>query len=1451
MKQSGLSLAIAAIVVMVMVPMVLAPVTSTQKAVYLKGRPGIGGQAILPDRPAHLIIQLEDNPTEEEKAALAARGIRLLEYIPEHAWIAMVDNPRQLLPNLHAASFLPSDKTSAPAGLVTIRLFGDVSREEGEDIVKGVQPDALYITETGSWLARLTGEQIRQLTEEDAVQRIEPARRPLATALDGLRTAAGVDPLHTAAYDLNGSGVVVAIWDAGWVQNNHPDMDGRVIIGDNASCQAEGSAYCSTQTHPTHVGGIIGGNGSLVKGVQRGVAWNATIMSYEWPDLGESEVLRETNDSATAYGAVISQNSWGYLTSSSTCGIDLGDYDSFTQSYDNITRGMHSSGNRTVLVVFSAGNERTKTNCNQSTKLTNTTTGPGGTAKNVITVGSVNSNDNSMTSYSSWGPTDDGRLKPEVVAPGDESGGNRINSTCPTSTYCTSGGTSMAAPAVSGVAALLVQDYRRTHGDASPAPSTVKALLLHTATDLNNTGPDFTTGYGLINATRAVDVIRQDGNGSVYIRQDSVTDGTNDTITILVPAGTAELRLTLVWDDYPASVSAAKTLVNDLDLVVTNSSGSRFYPWTLSPFTSPLAAAVQSTTDNTNIVEQVLVTSPQSGVWTIRMNGTSVPQGPQNYSLVSSSNLAGVVATANLPEDNIVINNSTMLFNCSGSVTDGTGLSSLSLFTNTSWGSINTSNVTGFSNNTVFRHTNFSDGAVVWGCRAVSNMSAIHFSANRTFTNQENPKWSANTTSVVTIYSPETLSFFNVTWTDNTRISTAILEANWSGENANYTMHNMSSVYQFNTSLPAGTVRWRSYANDSTGNLNGTDQQTFSVTRAVPDLLILLNGSSANLSINESQFVNITVQSTVAANNSILLNGSLVDNRTANYQNISRFTSPGVYNISLFFGSNLNYTANITTLFLTVNDTTLPVFRSVRVVPRYLLADENITVNVNATDNVNVTVVSFNISNSSFSSFQLLTAVNQTFFNISYNASALAPGTYTIILRANDSQGNTQNTSFAVTVSTPVILGFTIRDYLDAAQNVTHIRIIHEGRNETRNESSATASLSMSIASGFWDVEVAGGFNVTVRSLNASVNETFKITVEPNISNAQPLPSNTRAFINISAVSVNTTFANATIILVYNDSLFTNETRLNAFACHQWNSTNASCDSSWENVSANSSFDKNNNMVTVQTTNLSAFSVVETFSCGDGIVDANESCDGSALNGQSCASRGFTGGSLSCSASCAFVTSGCSSGSGGSGGGGSGGGATAKAELRLTSPADASGVKGRHIQIPLTVTNNGTTKVNVSFAASGCSSCIFRFPSLTLAAGQKETTNLTVNSTAAGSFAISIKATAGITGANASIRLDVTECASGEATCQQETRQECIAGKWSASGCPLGCDGSSCREPPLPPESPPAAQQPPVIAGRQFLPASSGQESGLEGMILLIVAAAALAAIALVVWLKR
>jgi len=255
-------------------------------------------------------------------------------------------------------------------------------------------------------------------------------------------------------------------------------------------------------------------------------------------------------------------------------------------------------------------------------------------------------------------------------------------------TYRVFTGTSLSAPAVTGVVALLLQQYREQKGadlaTAPPAPSTIKALLIHSARDLVHQkadardrlnpdtkspvllppGPDFASGYGLVDARAASVLLASDGTSARKIVEASAASGAMHTYRVALGTGVSfsALRATLAWDDAPGSPTQALTqlqLVNDLDLVAISPSGKAHGPWVLDP--PPLDQKTASSgydpikpadvkaarrcvsaepwkdktcQDHRNNVEQVLVDAPERGWWTIKVRAGKVSGGPQRYSLV-------------------------------------------------------------------------------------------------------------------------------------------------------------------------------------------------------------------------------------------------------------------------------------------------------------------------------------------------------------------------------------------------------------------------------------------------------------------------------------------------------------------------------------------------------------------------------------------------------------------------------------------------------------------------------------------------------------------------------------------------------------------------------------------------------------------------------------------------
>lgn len=239
-------------------------------------------------------------------------------------------------------------------------------------------------------------------------------------------------------------------------------------------------------------------------------------------------------------------------------------------------------------------------------------------AKNIITVGSVDSFA-VVAPLSSKGPAYDGRIKPELVAFGQD-------------------GSSGAAATTSGVALLLQQAYKQNNNGELPPAALVKAVLINTADDIETPGPDFTSGFGNVNAFKAANTILQEQ----YI-EGSITQGNTQQFDITIPAGLRRYSITLCWSDPPANTNAGSALVNDLDLVLHHTNtGINFYPWVLStfPHKDSLLLPARRSRDSLNNVEKITIDNPEAGNYRIVINGFSVPQAPQSFSITYQADTA-------------------------------------------------------------------------------------------------------------------------------------------------------------------------------------------------------------------------------------------------------------------------------------------------------------------------------------------------------------------------------------------------------------------------------------------------------------------------------------------------------------------------------------------------------------------------------------------------------------------------------------------------------------------------------------------------------------------------------------------------------------------------------------------------------------------------------------------
>ena len=423
-----------------------------------------------------------------------------------------------------------------------------------------------------------------------------------------------------AGLNLNGENMIAGVWDGGLVRESHNLLEDRVLQIDNPG---------SISSHATHVSGTMVGSASQVNGQAKGMAPMAELLAY---DFGADE---PEMTSAASQGMILSNHSYG-IPADNVPLWRLGYYDSNARNIDRIIYNAPY-----YLPIIAAGNDR-QSGANSGDGGYDYLTDKG-VAKNNIVVAATfevleyeDASDVFMSSFSSWGPTDDGRIKPDISAKGVNmySASGESNAS-----YTNMSGTSMATPNVSGSLLLLQQHYNDLNGEYMLA-STLRALALHTADEAGFApGPDYRFGWGLLNTQHAAQVISQDGTESMIITE---TLDANDVYTYTFKAdGTQEISATIAWTDPAANPLpggnedvATPSLVNDLDLRISQDGGVTFLPWVLDVAT-PTAGATNgdNVVDN---VEKIEINTPEAGDYIVRVShkGQLLVNDSQVFSLV-------------------------------------------------------------------------------------------------------------------------------------------------------------------------------------------------------------------------------------------------------------------------------------------------------------------------------------------------------------------------------------------------------------------------------------------------------------------------------------------------------------------------------------------------------------------------------------------------------------------------------------------------------------------------------------------------------------------------------------------------------------------------------------------------------------------------------------------------
>jgi len=658
---------------------------------------------------AAYIVQFRGPIEEEWPAQIEFLGARLVDYIPDYAFLVWMDGQAQAkIENLKQVRWVglyqPAYKLSPNLDpnqrLYRVALFEELDQQTVESRLEDLNTPTTRVAGKVFTLALPEGETragIETVAAWPEVLWIEnqPAYRLQNDVGGGIMNAPAA---WSSGY--TGSGMIVTVADSGIDSgvdtpsngDMHPDFDNRMTQISSWPVQDDGCSGCCYANvgaddgpadrdsgHGTHVLGSVGGNGKASSGQFKGPAFEASLTFQaveQWvdfgPDCGEGsgyEVagippdISQLFSEAYGWGSRVHSNSWGAAAN--------GEYTTDSRNLDQFLWS-HPS----MVILFSAGNSGVDTNSDGYVDM-DSIDSPA-SAKNGIAVGAsenvrsaggynpggactsygncwpddfpanptkddfLSDDQRELAAFSGRGPTDDGRLKPDVVGPGtnilsarstlisSDGWGAHANPY-----YMYMGGTSMSTPLIAGTAALVREYYVEGLAHGNPSAALVKATLINSAIDIAGYGnasheagltiPNNHEGWG------RVDVGAATSGNRIFHDWDSVTTGINTSYQYQIGVSSVPLKVTLAWTDWPGALPAGG-LVNDLDLRLISPSGAVYWGNNFSGGWS----ATGGSADAINNVESVYIQHPEVGQWTLRVTGANVPFGPQPFAIVAT-----------------------------------------------------------------------------------------------------------------------------------------------------------------------------------------------------------------------------------------------------------------------------------------------------------------------------------------------------------------------------------------------------------------------------------------------------------------------------------------------------------------------------------------------------------------------------------------------------------------------------------------------------------------------------------------------------------------------------------------------------------------------------------------------------------------------------------------------
>ncbi len=607
--------------------------------------------------PDRMIIVLDQPITPAIRQQIESTGTVLLDYLPELAYVVDLSNARitdlrALNTITHIVEFddawkidpqlgkrqlqTDSRKLIAAQGKLAIQVYlfsnGNIAdalkaiaKQPGVEIIRNeLQADRSMIEVVGDQAS------VEALAKIDAIQWIESA--PEITMRNSTNrwivqsNVNGSFPVYDAG--IHGENQLVAVMD-GRVNVNHcsfTDPEGDPIGDDHRKIQAYNTSLGSN-FHGTHVAGTVLGDNNANDDT-RGVAYEARLVFNTSPSFSFS-ALNARLALHYSQGAAIHTNSWG---------------DDGTTAYTGMARSIDtfSYNNDDNLVIFAVTNTSSlKTPEN---------------AKNCLAVGaSLDASSQDSFCSGGQGPTADGRRKPEIFAPGCNTRSASSSSACGTTGLT---GTSMAAPAIAGAAALTRQYFEdgfypsglaESQDGFVPSGTLLKATMLNSAVNMTGIAgyPSNREGWGRVLLDNALYFAGDDS--TMIIRDvrnaagDALNTGDEHEIHFTVHSLTQPLKATLVWHDAPATPNASFTPVNNLDLEVIMPSNDVLVGNNITNGIS----AFGGSPDTLNNVEMVMLPATGVGDYILRIKGTAVNQGPQGYAVIITGDVSESQAGCN------------------------------------------------------------------------------------------------------------------------------------------------------------------------------------------------------------------------------------------------------------------------------------------------------------------------------------------------------------------------------------------------------------------------------------------------------------------------------------------------------------------------------------------------------------------------------------------------------------------------------------------------------------------------------------------------------------------------------------------------------------------------------------------------------------------------------------